>query len=346
LIYLDQENCPPDIRGGRRPRWWRSSVFKRPWTIDGQEITVSCNIGVALYPDDGRDGQALLQNAETAMLRARELGNNSCRFFTQSMAVSAFDRIVLENSLSRALERRELLVCYQPQVKIATSRITGVEALLRWQHPERGLVPPQDFIPLADETGLIIPIGEWVLQAACAQVKAWQEKGFPSLNLSVNLSATQFQQQELPEVVERVLRDTRLAPPCLTLEITENLAMQDINFTVQVLTAMKKLGVKISIDDFGTGYCSLKYLQRLPLDELKIDYSFIRDITTDPNTAAVVEMIIMLGKKMNLIVVAEGVETEAQLAFLKERACDLLQGYYFSKPVPSAEIEKLPLMMP
>lgn len=315
--------------------------FKTPWIIDGQEIRISCNLGISLYPNDGHKGQDLVQNAENAMFQAMELGSNTYKFYDREISARAYERVVLENSLTYALERRELLLYYQPQVGIDTGKIIGVEALLRWQHPEKGMISPGDFIPLADETGLIVPIGEWVVSTACAQNRVWQDKGLSSLEVSVNLSARQFQQEDLVQVITHGLKKTNFSPRLLKLEITESLAMQDIDFTIRTLAELKKLGINISIDDFGTGYSSLNYLRRLPIDELKIDRSFIKDITTDPDAAAVVEIIILLAKKLNLTVVAEGVETAEQFSFLKEKKCDVIQGYYISKPLPFHECEKL-----
>lgn len=316
-------------------------AFQKPVTLSGHEFYITASIGVALYPSDGEKAEILMKNADTAMYRAKEQGRNTYQLYTPAMNKKIVERMAMENSLRHALERRELVVYYQPLVCIRTGRITGMEALIRWRHKELGLVPPAEFIPLAEETGLIIPIGEWVLRTACAQNKAWQDAGYMPVRVTVNLSAYQFQHQNLVNTVAKTLKQTGLHPQYLELEITESIAMQDVDYTVDVLRKLREMGVQIAIDDFGTGYSSLRYLKRFPINTLKIDRSFVRDIACDPNDAAIVSTIIVLCRNMNLKVIAEGVETEEQLNFLKNQHCYEMQGYFFSQPVPEKEFEEL-----
>jgi len=314
-------------------------VFRQPRVIGGQEVNINCNLGISFFPDDGSDAQELLRNAETAMFQSSK-EYNRFRFYNQQMNQWSLGRLTLENSLHHALEREEFALYYQPQVDINNETIVGVEALLRWEHPQRGLVSPMDFIPLAEETGLIIPIGEWVLRQACHQCKAWQhERGVGNFSVAVNLSAVQFRQENLVEMICRVLKETDLDPGSLRLEITESVAMQDVEFTIDVLKKLKDEGIAFSIDDFGTGYSSLGYLKRLPIDELKIDRSFVRDVTEDPDDAVIVETIFLMGQKLGLKIVAEGVETEEHLDFLRKQNGMVAQGYYFSKPQPAEDLE-------
>jgi diguanylate cyclase (GGDEF)-like protein/PAS domain S-box-containing protein len=314
--------------------------LKQPYRIEGNELFVTASMGVSLYPEDGQNPDALVKNADTAMYRAKDQGRDNYQLYTAAMNATALERLGMENSLRKALAARELEVYYQPVLTLATGAVYGVEALLRWQHPERGLISPGDFIPLAEVTGLIIPLGKWVLSTACRQMKEWHERGHP-LTVSVNLSARQFQQPDLVEQVTRVLDETGLAPRSLELEITESNAMQSAETTAQTLKALKTLGVRISIDDFGIGYSSLSYLKRLPIDTLKIDQSFVRDITTDPDDAAIVTAVIAMAHTLKLVVVAEGVEDQDQLAFLHARQCDRMQGFLFSQPLPPDDCEKL-----
>jgi EAL domain-containing protein (putative c-di-GMP-specific phosphodiesterase class I) len=251
------------------------------------------------------------------------------------------ERLALENSLRHALERGEFVVHYQPQVNIETGRIVGVEALVRWQHPERGLVSPLEFIPVAEETGLIVPLGAWVLRTACAQNRAWQDAGLPPMRMAVNLSARQFQRRDLLDTVAAALAETGLPPQYLQLEITEGAAMQDVDLTLAILRELREAGVQISIDDFGTGHSSLSYLKRFPIDVVKIDQSFVQDLTVDPNDAAIASTIIVMAHALNLKVIAEGVETAEQLAFLRERDCDEMQGFLFSRPAPVPELDQM-----
>jgi diguanylate cyclase (GGDEF)-like protein/PAS domain S-box-containing protein len=311
--------------------------LKLPFRLEGRELYSTASMGISLYPDDGADAETLIKNADTAMYRAKEQGRDNYQLYTPAMNATAVERLALENSLRKALVRDELELYYQPLLDLATGRVHGLEALLRWRHPERGLLAPAEFMPLAEVTGLIVPIGPWVLRTACARARAWQDLGHPHLSMAVNLSARQFQQPDLVAQVKRALEDTGLPPRCLDLEITETNAMQNAEGTINTLRELKSLGVRISIDDFGIGYSSLNYLKRFPIDTLKIDQSFVRDITTDPDDAAIATAVIALAHTLKLRVVAEGVETQEQLAFLAARHCDRMQGYLFSRPLPSQE---------
>lgn len=309
--------------------------------VNGQEVNVSASIGIALYPHDGDDREALLRNADTALARAKEQGRNTYQFYTNDMNARAFERLVLETQLRKALERNELVVYFQPQLSMQTGEITGVEALVRWFHPELGRIPPAEFIPLAEETGLIMPVGQWVLHEACRRVRTWHEAGFGQIRLAVNLSSRQFRQRNLVEVVDRVLKDTQMPAAMLELEITESALMEDVSGSIQRLKKIDELGVQLAVDDFGTGYSSLAYLKRFPIRCLKIDKGFVQDITTDPNDAAIAQAVVALGEMLNLKVVAEGVETQEQLALLKTFGCHEMQGYLFSRPLPSDELLSL-----
>ena len=316
-------------------------AMSAPFDIGGHELHITCSIGIASYPKDGKDRQTLLKNADAAMYRAKDLGRNNAQFYAAEMNVKAMERLMLESGLRHALERNEFLLHYQPQVDLRTGEITGMEALVRWQHPELGLVSPARFIPVAEESGLIVPLGEWVLRTACAQNKAWQRAGLKPISVAVNLSARQFRQPNLVEVVAGILRETELDPAHLELELTESLVMQNVEVTIATLDRLKAMGIKLSIDDFGTGYSSLSYLKRFPIHTLKIDQSFVRDITTDPSDAAIAKTIIAMAHELGLMVIAEGVETEEQKSFLQQRHCDEMQGFFFSKPVPATEFEIL-----
>ena len=313
----------------------------RTRVIVGHEFNISTSIGITLFPTDGDDAETLLTNADIAMYQAKEQGKNNFQFFTPVMNTRIQNRLALENDLRHGLERGEFVVYYQPQLNISTGQIVGVEALVRWQHPERGLVLPMEFIPVAEETGLIVPLGEWVLHAACAQIRSWQEAGLPPLRVAVNLSAREFQQGNLIEAVAGVLEETGLAPEFLQLEITEGVSIQDVDFTIKVMGELKEMGVQIAIDDFGTGYSALSYLRRFPIDVVKIDRSFVCDLTIDSTDAEIATTIIVMAHNLGLEVIAEGVETEEQLAFLKQRRCDEMQGYLFSKPVPAEKLEEI-----
>jgi diguanylate cyclase (GGDEF)-like protein/PAS domain S-box-containing protein len=312
------------------------NVFAAPFLLAGQEVFVSPSVGITLYPLDDTDSEALLKNADVAMYHAKDSGRNTFQFFTPELNARSARRLGLETALRHAIERDEFRLHYQPQVDLASGKVTGVEALIRWQREGTGLVSPLEFIPLAEETGLIVPIGEWVLRTACAQNKAWQEAGLPALRVSVNIAARQFQQQNLAEIVARILQETGLDARWLTLEITESTVMRDAGAAIETLREIGALGVGLSVDDFGIGYSSLSYLKRFPLDSLKIDKSFIDDITTNPDDAAIATAIIRMAGSLKIKVVAEGVETLAQLEFLCAHGCDAMQGYYFSKPLPAA----------
>ncbi|MBK5275774.1 MAG: EAL domain-containing protein [Desulfuromonadales bacterium] len=313
----------------------------QPFKSGEDEFVITCSTGISVYPKDGADVQTLLKNADAAMYRAKELGRNNFQFYTTELNDKAVVRLTMEKYLRQALEKDELILHYQPQVDLATGRITGMEALIRWQSPELGLVPPDRFIPLAEETGLIVPIGEWVLRTSCAQNRAWQDAGFSPLVVAVNLSPRQFRQENLVERVSQVLQDTSLEARFLEIEIVESLVMHDVERVSTILGELKGLGVQLAMDDFGTGYSSLSYLKRFPFDKIKIDISFVREITTDPDSAAIAKAIIAMAHSMNLRVIAEGVETEGQLGYLRSNSCDDMQGFLFSRPVPSGEFGQM-----
>ena len=316
-------------------------VFARPFAVGEQELFVTVSIGVASYPQDGEGFDVLLKNAEVAMYRAKDLGRNTFQFYAAEMNARVAERLTMENWLRRAVEHRELLLHFQPQLDLRTGHIFGAEALVRWQHPKLGMVSPARFIPLAEQTGLIVPIGEWVLRAACAQNKAWQDAGLPPIAVAVNISARQFREKSLLKSVAAILEETGLEPRFLELEVTESAIMHDAEGVIAILQQLKAMGVMLSIDDFGTGYSSLSYLKRFPVDRLKIDQSFIRDLALGADSAAIVQAVITLGHSLNLKVIAEGVETAAQLQFLRQRECDEKQGYFFSRPLPAEEFRKL-----
>ncbi|HEX2954083.1 MAG TPA: EAL domain-containing protein, partial [Bacillota bacterium] len=315
--------------------------FKQPFILSDMEIFTTLSMGISLYPNDGEDVDNLMKNADTALYRAKEQGRNNYQFYTPLMNAKASERLALENSLRRALSREEFIVYYQPQIEAKIGRIIGVEALVRWKHPDLGLVSPAEFIPMAEETGLIVPIGSWVLRNACLQSKAWQSMGLPPIKIAVNLSARQFQQEDLVAMVKEALDQTGFDPQLLELEITESIAMQNADYTITILNDLKTMGVHISLDDFGTGYSSLNYLKKFPIDTLKIDQSFVRDLTLNPNDLAIAKAVIALAHSMNLEVMAEGVETKEQMSILREEQCDMMQGYLFGRPVSAAEIEHL-----
>ena len=314
-------------------------VFRQPFLVAGHELFVTASMGITLYPFDDRGAQDLLRNADVAMYRAKESGKNNFQFYVAEMTAKATERLSLETDLRSALERGELSLHYQPIAEGKSGRIVGMEALLRWKHPVRGMISPAQFIPLAEETGFIIPIGEWVLRTACEQCRAWQKQGFPSLYVAVNLSARQFHQKDLPASVYQILLETGLSPGSLGLEITEGLVMQQAESSINTLRELKAMDMRISIDDFGTGYSSLSYLKRFPIDVLKIDQSFVRDIPGDADDAAIASTIITMAHSLGLKVVAEGVETREQLNFMREHGCDSMQGYFLSKPLPAEQFE-------
>jgi len=315
--------------------------FKAPFHIKEHELFLTASIGIAVYPHDDLTSGGLLKNAAIALNRSKDMGGDAYQFYTAEMNAKALQHLILDNALHHALERGELQLYYQPQLNLVTGQVCGMEALLRWQHPELGMISPAEFIPLAEKTGLIVPIGEWVLRTACAQNKAWQTAGLPALPVAVNLSGRQFAQHNLAQTVTRILEQTGLAPDLLELEITESTLIQDIQTSINMLHELNALGIAISIDDFGTGYSSLSYLKRFPINAIKIDQSFVRDIHTDPNDAAIVSAIIAMARSLGMKTIAEGVETNEQLLFLQSRQCDLMQGYYFSRPVPAEVITQM-----
>lgn len=311
-----------------------------PLVIEGHEIFVGASIGIALYPTDHDDRDALIKSADTAMYSAKEEGN-AYRFYSADMNARAFERLTLETGLRHAVKREEFVLHYQPLVDFRSGTMVGVEALVRWQHPERGLLSPDKFIPLAEETGLIVPLGEWVLRTACVQTKAWQGCGYPQLRVAVNLSRRQFQQKNLVQTVSTVLADTGLDPRSLELELTESLLIHDAEGTIAMLHALHAMGIRLSIDDFGAEYSSLGYLKRLPINTLKIDQSFVRDIATSRDDASITKAIITLAHCLNLNVVAEGVETAGQVDFLRSERCNEMQGYYFSQALTTEALGRL-----
>jgi EAL domain-containing protein (putative c-di-GMP-specific phosphodiesterase class I) len=302
---------------------------------------VSASVGVTLCPADGEDAETLVMNADAAMYRAKEQGRNNYQYFTREMNDRAKQRVQIEAQLRHALERREFLLHYQPRVDMRSGRISGFEALLRWEHPERGLIGPQEFISILEETGLIVPVGEWVIEDVCRQIAAWARRGFAVPPVAINLSARQFQQKDLEGSVRRILERTGTSPALIQFEITESLLMGDPDGATHTLRTLHAAGLKLSIDDFGTGYSSLAYLKRFPLDALKIDRAFVRDVAEDADGAAITVAIIGLAHSLGLQVVAEGVETEAQLHFLGRHGCDEMQGFYFSRPVDALACEAL-----
>ena len=317
------------------------NVVMKPVVILGQECRVTASVGVCLHPDDGQDEQSIMKNADMAMYLAKEEGKNNFQFFTSHMKPHSIERLALETNLRRALELGEFSLHYQAKVNFKSGAITGVEALLRWYNPDLGSVSPVRFIPLAEETALIVPIGKWVLKTACAQSVAWQKQGLPPVNMSVNLSMRQLNDEGLIREIENVLAETGLDPSLLELEVTESAIMHNAERAVRVLTSIKELGVRLAIDDFGTGYSSLAHLKRFPIDTLKVDRSFIREVPNDAEDKAIAEAIIAMGKTLSLTVVAEGVETPEQQAFLSDRLCDEMQGYYFSTPVAAQDFAEL-----
>jgi diguanylate cyclase (GGDEF)-like protein len=314
-------------------------TLRIPFLIADRELFVTTSIGIAISPGDGRDPETLVRNADAAMYRAKDQGRDSCQLYAPAMNARALERLAMENMLRKALSHRELMVFYQPVVDLATKRIVGLEALLRWQHPELGLLLPAHFISTAEQSGLIVPIGSWVLLTASKQLRVWQKRVDPELTVSVNLSARQFSQPDLVATVAQVLDESGIDPETLELEITESNAMQNAENTIHTLRELKTLGVRISMDDFGTGYSSLNYLKRFPIDTLKLDQSFVRDITTDNRDAAIVSAVINMAHSLDLKVIAEGVETEQQLEFLHHQRCDRIQGFFFSAPMPSERLE-------
>jgi diguanylate cyclase (GGDEF)-like protein/PAS domain S-box-containing protein len=310
-------------------------------SIGGQDLHVDGSIGISVYPGDGEDADTLIKNADTAMYHAKERGRNNFQFFKAEMNLKSVERHSLEGSLRRALSREEFLLHYQPKVNLDTGEITGVEALIRWQQPDRGLVPPAQFVPIAEDCGLILPIGRWVLREACRQARAWQDAGLPPLPIAVNVSAVEFRHKGFVESVQAILLETGLEARYLELELTEGVLMEDAESTASVLHELKRMGVQLAVDDFGTGYSSLSYLRRFPIDVLKIDQSFVQQMTSDPDDSSIVSAIISMGKSLKHVVVAEGIETQGQKAYLQTQRCQEGQGYLFSRPVAAAQFAEL-----
>ena len=316
-------------------------VISQPYKIEEHELFVTASVGISIYPDDGSDIESLIRKADIAMYRAKGQGKNNYQVYNLSMDAKFFERLTLENSLRKAVENEELVAYYQPQVDLRTGEITGVEALVRWQHQKFGLVPPDKFIPLAEETGVILEIDEWMMKTACRQIKNWEREGIANIRVAVNLSTRQFRQKNLSEKVAQILKDSAVQPENLCLEITENEVMQNIETTVEILQALKKMGVFLSLDDFGTGYSSLSYLKRFPIDVLKIDRTFVNGIPSDRDDTAISTAIVVLAHSMELQVIAEGVEKSEQIAFLQSLQCDEIQGFYFSRPLNAETVTDL-----
>jgi EAL domain-containing protein (putative c-di-GMP-specific phosphodiesterase class I) len=299
------------------------------------------SIGLSTYPEDGQDAEILLKNADTAMYEGKKRGYNNYQFFNQDMNAQTIQRQSIQTDLRGSLKRQEFVLHYQPKINLQTERITGVEALIRWLHPDRGLVSPLQFIPIAEESGLILPIGQWVLREACRQVQDWIDAGLHAIPVAVNVSSLEFRSEGFLKSLRAILKDTRLDPRYLELELTESVLMQHAKSSASVLSTLKSIGVRLALDDFGTGYSSLSYLKMFPIDSLKIDQSFIHDITTDTDDATIVSAVITMAKGLKKGVIAEGVETEEQMTFLQAHGCDEAQGYYFSKPVVALQFAKL-----
>ena len=339
-----QETCSPTTQYKKDVARVAQTILtslSQTFELANQELFITASIGIAVYPRDGTQIEQLLNHANTAMTQAKQHGGDQYQFYSAAFNIGSSERLALQSSLRHALERQELLVYYQPQVNLKTGKIVGTEALVRWQHPERGLVSPDKFIPIAEETGLIVPIGEWVLKTACQQTKIWQDAGFKALRVAVNLSSRQFSQIDLRHQLVAILMETGLDPKYIELELTESMLVQNTEVAIRRLNALKSLGVEIAIDDFGTGYSSLSYLQQFPFDILKIDRCFIRNITENPSNSAITKAIIEMAKTLNLKLVAEGVETESELSFVCQNQCDGMQGYLFSRPLPAHEFQQL-----
>ncbi|SNS98676.1 PAS domain S-box-containing protein/diguanylate cyclase (GGDEF) domain-containing protein [Noviherbaspirillum humi] len=337
FVILLQEVA--DTIGAARVAAHILEAIGKPYFIDDHEIHISGSIGISICPEDGEDSETIIKHADAAMYQAKAEGRNNYQFFTRNISERAIKRFAMEGNLRRAIARDESALYYQPKIEIATGRVIGAEALLRWQLQSSEIISPAQFIPVAEESGLIIPIGEWVLRQACRQNRAWQEAGYPAMPVAVNVSAVQFRDKHFLELVSRVLQETGLDPSNLELELTESVTMQEVDTTIGLMRSIKDMGISLSIDDFGTGYSSFSYLRRLPIDTLKIDKSFVQDIATDPDGAAIVSAIISMAKILKQKVIAEGVETPAQYEFLRQQGCDQIQGYYFSEPLPAEEFE-------
>ncbi len=332
VVLLDQVDRPEDAAYVARRI---CKELARIFILDGNEVRITTTIGISIFPADGNTAEELLKHADVAMYHAKEQGRNGYQFYSQSIHQLALERFALERDLRKTLETNGFHLEYQPKVALKNGEVTGLEALIRWKHPERGLVSPADFIPLAEETGIIVPLGEWVLQTACEQMVSWLEAGIPPFIMAVNCSSIQLVRTDMAKVIKTALDSTGLNPAYLEIELTESLLLQDVEEGIAILQALKDLGLHVSIDDFGTGFSSLSYLKRLPVDKLKIDQSFIKDLTTDPGDAAIVTSMITLAHNLDLTVIAEGVENAEQLGFLRAEKCDEIQGYLISRPLPA-----------
>jgi len=315
-------------------------ALKDAFVVDEHEIVVSASIGITIFPDDSTDLDSFMKNGDAAMFHAKAQGRNNYQFFNESLHLSASSKLALEGRLRRAMENRELVLHYQPKIDAGSGRVLGVEALVRWSHPDMGLVPPSQFIPVAEETGLIVPMGEWVLNEACRQAIEWRAQGLKDLSIGVNLSAVQFRGADLSQRLADIIAAHGIQPECIDVELTESMLMYDVEDAIHKMNELRGIGLTLSIDDFGTGYSSLSYLMRFPLNTLKIDRSFVRDLATDTHCASITRAILMMAKNLNLKVVAEGVETSQQAIWLRENQCDVLQGYYFSRPLPADELAR------
>ncbi|MCM2534022.1 EAL domain-containing protein [Neobacillus pocheonensis] len=313
--------------------------FAKSIELNGQDFFVTPSIGISLYPCDGADEETLIKHADTAMYQAKERGKNNFRFYSSNLNGIPIRKMELENGLRKALEQNQFMLFYQPQVKLTTGEIVGIEALIRWQHPGHGFIAPAEFIPLAEETGLIVPIGKWILRKACEQMKAWQNAGFPHIPVAVNVSVRQFQDEHLIDYISGILDQVGLEAKYLELEITESI-MQNIEKSTIILNQLKEIGVLLSVDDFGTGYSSLSYLKHLPIDKIKIDKSFVDDIVYHSNQGMMVKTIIDMGLNLQFVVIAEGIETEEQVNFLKQNKCEIGQGYFYSQPLPDMQMKE------
>ncbi|PBJ25390.1 Phytochrome-like protein cph2 [Pseudomonas sp. ACN8] len=338
VVILSDINHPQQTRGIAEKLL---SAVRSPQSIAGQEISITASLGISVYPDDGFEAIDLIKKAESAMRHIKESGPNDIGFFIEAMNQRAREQQSIESGIRQALQRHEFVLHYQPKIELSSGRVVGAEALVRWQKPGHGLVYPSEFIPVAEDSGLIVPLSKWVLAEACRQTRLWQAAGLPAIRMSVNTSAIDFRQRDFVEGIEQILEQTGMPPCLLELEITEGVLMQNVETTMTALNRLKTLGVRLAIDDFGTGYSSLSYLRRFPIDVLKIDQSFIRGLSNDTNDAALVSAIISLGRSLDLNVIAEGVETEEQLAFLKAHQCEEGQGYYFSKALPADAFARL-----
>jgi diguanylate cyclase (GGDEF)-like protein len=309
--------------------------------IGQHDLHITTSIGVSVYPDDGADAETLIKNADTAMYQAKENGRQSFQFFKPAMNARAVERQSIEESLRRALERREFALHYQPKISLTTGAITGVEALIRWTHPARGLIAPAQFIPIAEDSGLILPIGNWALRQACTQARAWVDAGLPAVSMAVNVSAVEFRDEGFLDGLSVILSETGLNPNSLELELTETVLMKRVDATATILRILRQRGIRVAVDDFGTGYSSLSYLRKFPIDALKIDQSFVRQITTGGDDVAIVSAVINMARSLKLRVIAEGVETREELEFLQAHRCDEAQGYYFARPMPAGQLASM-----